>query len=65
MVTFIVGGSESVPGDWPWAALLGRVENNNKFKVVCGGSLITNKHVLTAAHCFPDNPTSTQVRIIL
>ncbi|XP_069125482.1 transmembrane protease serine 9-like [Argopecten irradians] len=44
--TYIVGGSEATPNSWPWMALL---EYNGYH--VCGGSLISDRHVLTAAHC--------------
>lgn len=43
----IVGGSNSQPGDWPWMAAIYRDD-----QFICGGSLITSSHVLTAAHCF-------------
>ncbi|XP_069015081.1 serine protease 27-like [Embiotoca jacksoni] len=42
----IVGGQDAAPGSWPWQAILFR---NGTFR--CGGSLITNQWVLTAAHC--------------
>ncbi|XP_060072029.1 trypsin-3-like [Ylistrum balloti] len=44
--TYIVGGSEATPNSWPWMALL---EYNGYH--VCGGTLISNRHVMTAAHC--------------
>lgn len=52
--TRIVGGSEAPVGSFPWFALLGRENqffNEIRLKFFCGGSLITSKHVLTAAHC--------------
>lgn len=46
----IVGGVVSKKGAWPWIALLGYDDaSSNPFK--CGGTLITARHVITAAHC--------------
>lgn len=42
----IVGGQNADPGEWPWIAAL-----FNAGRQFCGGSLIDDKHVLTAAHC--------------
>ena len=46
-----VGGEEADVGEFPWAALvlLRSTETNKTDR--CGGTLITNKHVITAAHC--------------
>lgn len=46
----IVGGDESSIGAWPWMALIGYDPYSVRpFK--CGGTLISNRHVITAAHC--------------
>ncbi|XP_046675171.1 trypsin-like [Homalodisca vitripennis] len=42
----IVGGTEADAQEFPWIVLL-----SNRGKFYCGGTLITAKHVLTAAHC--------------
>jgi secreted trypsin-like serine protease len=42
----IVGGVESVVGDWPWSCSM--LYNG---RAICGGSLINNKWIITAAHC--------------
>uniref|UniRef100_A0A8C4E3A9 chymotrypsin n=1 Tax=Dicentrarchus labrax TaxID=13489 RepID=A0A8C4E3A9_DICLA len=49
--TKIVGGEGAAAGSWPWMASL--QHNSEHF---CGGSLINNQWVLTAAHCL--NSTS-------
>ncbi len=48
--TRIIGGEDTVLGDWPWMVAL-YYANNQQFGVFCGGSLIHPSWVLTAAHC--------------
>lgn len=56
----IFGGNESILGTWPWMVALGYQEvngNSNELHWLCGGSLITNTHILTAAQCVVNRKT--------
>jgi len=45
----IVGGKEARPHSWPWQVLI-RCQNLQLIGS-CGGSIISEKWVITAAHC--------------
>ncbi|XP_044266681.1 venom protease-like [Tribolium madens] len=49
----VVNGVPAKLGEFPWIVALGYRNSKNPEmpKWLCGGSLITKKHVLTAAHC--------------
>uniref|UniRef100_A0A8C3F9V3 Peptidase S1 domain-containing protein n=1 Tax=Chrysemys picta bellii TaxID=8478 RepID=A0A8C3F9V3_CHRPI len=53
----IVNGETAVPGSWPWQVSL---QDNTGFHF-CGGSLISENWVVTAAHC----GVSTSHRVVL
>ncbi|XP_029711162.2 uncharacterized protein LOC109424087 [Aedes albopictus] len=39
-------------GQWPWhVAVFNRLKSTDRFKYGCGGTLVNEKHTLTAAHC--------------
>ncbi|CAF0925706.1 unnamed protein product [Adineta ricciae] len=55
----IVGGTVSTRGDWPWQISM---ERNGKH--ICGGSLINDQWIVTAAHCVSGNTNPSVYRII-
>ncbi|KAK7101926.1 hypothetical protein V1264_020232 [Littorina saxatilis] len=51
----IVGGGSSDPAEWPWQVSLQYYNvRQRRFLHFCGGTLIANKWVMTAAHCTMD-----------
>ncbi|XP_071564130.1 serine protease gd-like [Temnothorax nylanderi] len=54
--SLIPNGEYALPGQWPWVVALNRPLNlNNKYRFQCTGSILTNRHILTAATCLELN----------
>merc|ERR1719431_97005 len=54
----IFGGNETDPNEYPWVVFLEIGRSS-----LCGGALISNQHVLTAAHCVDDGTTASDLRV--
>ncbi|KAK9498653.1 hypothetical protein O3M35_003235 [Rhynocoris fuscipes] len=62
----IYGGREVRPHEFPWLVAL--VTGLERRMPICGGSIITQYHVLTAAHCVTDrqgNPTGSTYSVLV
>jgi secreted trypsin-like serine protease len=63
--TRVVGGAAAATGAWPWQVLiLVPGAKDSKKIAMCGGSLIGQRWVLTAAHCIQKFDRSQQILVI-
>ena len=60
--TRVVGGELTSLKRWPWQVAIYHAANGSTM-FECGGSLIADRWVLSAAHCFPDRD-KTHYRIV-
>ncbi|XP_073502345.1 serine protease 33-like [Phyllobates terribilis] len=56
----IVGGTDAMDGQWPWQISLRYFGSH-----ICGGSLIANQWVLSAAHCFENSRNPSYYSVYL
>ncbi|XP_037070157.1 chymotrypsinogen B-like [Pollicipes pollicipes] len=53
----IFGGEDAGPNEWPWMVFV--VVASGGSSSFCGGTIISQNYVLTAAHCFDNMPGAT------
>uniref|UniRef100_A0A182QQA1 CLIP domain-containing serine protease n=1 Tax=Anopheles farauti TaxID=69004 RepID=A0A182QQA1_9DIPT len=62
----IIGGERARLDEYPWTVLIQHRRRTGELKFHCGGAIITERYVLTAAHCIKNVPstwTLTAVRL--
>ena len=57
----VVNGEDAAPNSWPWQISL----RYKHYGHICGGSLIENDWVLTAAHCVNFDPTPASFKVVV
>jgi len=61
----IVGGQETKTNEYPWQVALVVEAEDGYLDYFCGGSLISDQWVLTAANCFEDGALPEDYQVIL
>jgi len=51
----ITNGQPARRNAWPWQVAIGYNDTEGKVDYLCGGTLVTKRHVVTAAHCIQDS----------
>ncbi|XP_073967387.1 venom protease-like [Choristoneura fumiferana] len=63
---YVAGGAPARVGEYPWMARLTIMNRKKRVSYMCAGSLISNRHILSAAHCFEhDIKYYTDIKIYL
>merc|ERR1719435_522855 len=59
----IVGGVATEKHEYPWQVGL-TVYDTNTPPILCGGSILSSRTILTAAHCFTEAPVKDQIVVV-
>ncbi|CAH0549130.1 unnamed protein product [Brassicogethes aeneus] len=62
--SLIVDGLDVPKGAYPWLSAIFRVQNTG-LTYICSGSLISNRHVVTAAHCMQKDSRNVKPQDLL
>ena len=60
----IIGGQFAEVNEFPWAAYLSLRSTETGDTGWCGGSLVSDRHVLTAAHCLQQDTPSGDIEFL-
>jgi len=60
-MTRIIGGGDAIPNTYPWMVSIQSKSDSEHF---CGGSLIGESYILTAAHCIED-AQSNEIQVVV
>ncbi|XP_055327372.1 transmembrane protease serine 9-like [Paramacrobiotus metropolitanus] len=62
----IVGGQDVIKGSWPWQVRIGYRRATwfgTSIDLICGGSLISPRYIVTAAHCVDHDQTPSKYQV--
>lgn len=64
LATRVVGGVAAKPNAWPWMVSFALQRSERLASHFCGGSILTAKYILTAAHCLNDMTKKQTILVV-